>query len=179
MFVHSHASGSSWQTLAEHVKTESFVLKGLKPSAVYLFLVRAANAYGLSDPSPITDAVKTQGEKCLLTVSNLIYGVCCVFFCSLRQDHSFLMSVLLHTDIPPTSQGVDHRQIQRELGEVVIHLHNPTILSSSSVRVQWTVSIILSMDALLSLLFFKAAAGSSILPYGSLAQLATKAPRLV
>ncbi|KAM8854376.1 roundabout homolog 1 isoform 3-T3 [Synchiropus picturatus] len=98
----SHASGSSWQTLAEHVKTESYVLKGLKPSAVYLFLVRAANAYGLSDPSPITDAVKTQ-------------------------------------DIPPTSQGVDHRQIQRELGEVVIHLHNPTILSSSSVRVQWTV----------------------------------------
>uniref|UniRef100_A0A672YFY2 Roundabout, axon guidance receptor, homolog 1 (Drosophila) n=1 Tax=Sphaeramia orbicularis TaxID=375764 RepID=A0A672YFY2_9TELE len=98
----SHASGSSWQTLAEHVKTESFVLKGLKPSAVYLFLVRAANAYGLSDPSLITDAVKTQ-------------------------------------DIPPTSQGVDHRQIQKELGEVVIHLHNPTILSSSSVRVQWTV----------------------------------------
>ncbi|KAI1893573.1 hypothetical protein AGOR_G00125110 [Albula goreensis] len=98
----SHASGSSWQTLAEHVKTESFVLKGLKPSAVYLFLVRAANAYGLSDPSPITDAVKTQ-------------------------------------DIPPTSQGVDHRQIQRELGDVVIHLHNPTSLSSSSVRVQWTV----------------------------------------
>nr|XP_061797585.1 roundabout homolog 1-like [Nerophis lumbriciformis] len=98
----SHASGSSWQTLADHVKMESYVLKGLKPSAVYLFLVRAANAYGLSDPSPITDAVKTQ-------------------------------------DIPPTSQGVDHRQIQRELGEVVIHLHNPTILSSSSVRVQWTV----------------------------------------
>ncbi|XP_064157581.1 roundabout homolog 1 [Anguilla rostrata] len=58
----SHASGSSWQTLAEHVKTETFVLKGLKPSAVYLFLVRAANAYGLSDPSPITDAVKTQGN---------------------------------------------------------------------------------------------------------------------
>uniref|UniRef100_A0A674NMG8 Roundabout, axon guidance receptor, homolog 1 (Drosophila) n=1 Tax=Takifugu rubripes TaxID=31033 RepID=A0A674NMG8_TAKRU len=98
----SHASGSSWQTLAEHVKTESFVLKGLKPSAVYLFLVRAANAYGLSDPSPITDAVKTQ-------------------------------------DIPPTSQGVDHRQIQKELGDVVIHLHNPTILSSSSIWVQWTV----------------------------------------
>lgn len=66
--VHSHASGSSWQTLAEHVKTESFVLKGLKPSAVYLFLVRAANAYGLSDPSPITDAVKTQGENCLLLI---------------------------------------------------------------------------------------------------------------
>ncbi|XP_017552766.1 roundabout homolog 1-like isoform X3 [Pygocentrus nattereri] len=98
----SHASGSSWVTLADHVKTESFVLKGLKPSAVYLFLVRAANAYGLSDPSPITDAIRTQ-------------------------------------DTPPTMQGVDHRQIQKELGDVVVHLHNPTILSSSSVRVQWTV----------------------------------------
>uniref|UniRef100_A0A8B9GRT9 Roundabout guidance receptor 1 n=1 Tax=Astyanax mexicanus TaxID=7994 RepID=A0A8B9GRT9_ASTMX len=98
----SHASGSSWVTLADHVKTESFILKGLKPSAVYLFLVRAANAYGLSDPSPITDAIRTQ-------------------------------------DTPPTIQGVDHRQIQKELGDVVVHLHNPTILSSSSVRVQWTV----------------------------------------
>uniref|UniRef100_A0A8C8H0X9 Roundabout guidance receptor 1 n=1 Tax=Oncorhynchus tshawytscha TaxID=74940 RepID=A0A8C8H0X9_ONCTS len=98
----SHASGSSWVTLADHVRTETFVLKNLKPGAVYLFLVRAANAYGLSDPSPITDAVRTQ-------------------------------------DTPPTSQGVDHRQIQRELGDVVVNLHNPTILSSSSVRVQWTV----------------------------------------
>ncbi|XP_036379292.1 roundabout homolog 1-like isoform X1 [Megalops cyprinoides] len=98
----SHASGSSWVTLAEHVKTETFILQHLKPSAVYLFLVRAANAYGLSNPSPISDAVKTQ-------------------------------------DPPPTSQGVDHEQIQRELGDVVVHLHNPTILSSSSVWVQWTV----------------------------------------
>ncbi|XP_051782260.1 roundabout homolog 1 isoform X1 [Erpetoichthys calabaricus] len=98
----SHASGSSWQTVAEHVKTEIYSLKGLKPSAVYLFLVRAVNAYGLSDPSPISDPVKTQ-------------------------------------DIPPTSQGIDHKQIQRELGDVVIHLHNPTILSSSSVKIQWTV----------------------------------------
>ena len=48
------------------MKTESYVLKGLKPSAVYLFLVRAANAYGLSEPSPITDAIKTQGAvSCL------------------------------------------------------------------------------------------------------------------
>lgn len=58
------------------------------------------------------------------------------------------MFTRLYTDIPPTSQGVDHRQIQRELGEVVIHLHNPTILSSSSVRVQWTVSISFSFCSL-------------------------------
>lgn len=48
--------------------------------------------------------------------------------------------MLLLADIPPTSQGVDHKQIQRELGDVIIHLHNPTILSSSSVKIQWTVS---------------------------------------
>lgn len=44
------------------------------------------------------------------------------------------------TDVPPTSQGVDHKQVQRELGNVVLHLHNPTILSSSSIEVHWTVS---------------------------------------
>ncbi|KFW12272.1 Roundabout 1, partial [Fulmarus glacialis] len=98
----SHASGSSWLTVAENVKTESFAVKGLKPNAIYLFLVRAANAYGLSDPSQISDPVKTQ-------------------------------------DVPPTSQGVDHKQVQRELGDVVLHLHNPTILSSSSIEVHWTV----------------------------------------
>ncbi|XP_063304705.1 roundabout homolog 1 isoform X1 [Pelobates fuscus] len=98
----SHASGSSWQTVAENVKTESFAIKGLKPNAIYLFLVRAANAYGISDPSPISDPVKTQ-------------------------------------DVPPTTQGVDHKQVQRELGDVVLHLHNPTILSSSSIEVHWTV----------------------------------------
>uniref|UniRef100_A0A5F8G8U9 Roundabout guidance receptor 1 n=2 Tax=Monodelphis domestica TaxID=13616 RepID=A0A5F8G8U9_MONDO len=98
----SHASGSSWQTVAENVKTETFATKGLKPNAIYLFLVRAANAYGLSDPSQISDPVKTQ-------------------------------------DVPPTSQGVDHKQVQRELGNVVLHLHNPTVLSSSSIEVHWTV----------------------------------------
>uniref|UniRef100_A0A673V2C9 Roundabout guidance receptor 1 n=1 Tax=Suricata suricatta TaxID=37032 RepID=A0A673V2C9_SURSU len=97
----SHASGSSWQTVAENVKTETFAIKGLKPNAIYLFLVRAANAYGISDPSQISDPVKTQ-------------------------------------DVPPTSQGVDHKQVQRELGNVVLHLHNPTILSSSSIEVHWT-----------------------------------------
>ena len=36
-------------------------------------------------------------------------------------------------------QGVDHRHIQRELADVVIHLHIPAVLSSSAVRVQWMV----------------------------------------
>lgn len=42
-------------------------------------------------------------------------------------------------DSTSTMQGVDHRHIQRELGDVVIHLHTPAVLSSSAVRVQWMV----------------------------------------
>ncbi|RMC12064.1 hypothetical protein DUI87_11197 [Hirundo rustica rustica] len=119
----SHASGSSWQTVAENVKTESFAVKGLKPNAIYLFLVRAANAYGLSDPSQISDPVKTQGKR---KVENLKeFGI-------MNQQRGF-------GNVPPTSQGVDHKQVQRELGDVVLHLHNPTILSSSSIEVHWTV----------------------------------------
>lgn len=61
-FILSHAAGSSWQTVAENIRTETFAVKGLKPNAIYLFLVRAANAYGISDPSQISDPVKTQGK---------------------------------------------------------------------------------------------------------------------
>ncbi|XP_069556659.1 roundabout homolog 1-like isoform X2 [Brachyistius frenatus] len=98
----SYTLSSRWMTLAEHVKAQTFVLRNLKPGAIYLFMVRAVNAHGLSDPSPISDSVRTQ-------------------------------------DSTSTMQGVDHRHIQRELGDVVIHLHTPTILSSSAVRVQWMV----------------------------------------
>lgn len=57
----SYTLGSRWVTLAEHIKNQSFVVKNLKPATVYLFMVRAVNAYGLSDPSPISDSVRTQG----------------------------------------------------------------------------------------------------------------------
>ncbi|XP_047463471.1 roundabout homolog 1-like isoform X2 [Mugil cephalus] len=98
----SYTLGNRWVTLAEHVKAQTFVLRNLKPGAVYLFMVRAVNAHGLSDPSPISDSVRTQ-------------------------------------DSTSTMQGVDHRHIQRELGDVVIRLHTPAVLSSSAVRVQWKV----------------------------------------
>lgn len=98
----SNTLGNRWVTVAEHVKTQSYVLKNLKPGAIYLFMVRALNAFGLSDPSPISDSVRTQ-------------------------------------DGSSTILGVDHRHIQRELGDVVIHLHTPTVLSSTSVRLQWMV----------------------------------------
>nr|XP_023683554.1 roundabout homolog 2-like isoform X2 [Paramormyrops kingsleyae] len=42
-------------------------------------------------------------------------------------------------DPSPPAQGVDHRQVQKELGEVVIHLHDPQVVSATAIQVTWTV----------------------------------------
>ncbi|XP_037835047.1 roundabout homolog 3 isoform X2 [Kryptolebias marmoratus] len=98
----SQSAGSTWQTVADMVKMETHTITSLLPNTVYLFIVRAVNAYGLSDPSPISEPVRTQ-------------------------------------DVSPTGQGVDHRQVQRELGEVVVQLQDPVMLTAASIRVSWTV----------------------------------------
>ncbi|KAK7905187.1 hypothetical protein WMY93_017794 [Mugilogobius chulae] len=99
----SQSVGSTWQTVADHVRQERHTVIGLLPNTVYLFIVRAVNSYGLSDPSPISEPVRTQ-------------------------------------DGNPTEQGVDHRQVQRELGEVSIYLQKPVVLSPNSARISWTVA---------------------------------------
>lgn len=58
----SQSVGNTWQTVAEQVKQEKHTVSGLIPNTVYLFIVRAVNSYGLSDPSPISEPVRTQGE---------------------------------------------------------------------------------------------------------------------
>uniref|UniRef100_A0A671U5C7 Roundabout, axon guidance receptor, homolog 3 (Drosophila) n=1 Tax=Sparus aurata TaxID=8175 RepID=A0A671U5C7_SPAAU len=98
----SQSAGSTWQTVADMVKMETHTITGLLPNTIYLFIVRAVNAYGLSDPSPISEPVRTQ-------------------------------------DVNPTGQGVDHRQVQRELGEVAVQLQDPSMLTTASIRVSWTV----------------------------------------
>ncbi|GLD52218.1 roundabout homolog 3 [Lates japonicus] len=98
----SQSAGSTWQTVADMVKMETHTITGLLPNTIYLFIVRAVNAYGLSDPSPISEPVRTQ-------------------------------------DVSPTGQGVDHRQVQRELGEVAVQFQDPVTLTPASVRVSWTV----------------------------------------
>uniref|UniRef100_A0A8C4H9A6 Roundabout homolog 2 n=1 Tax=Dicentrarchus labrax TaxID=13489 RepID=A0A8C4H9A6_DICLA len=100
----SQSVGSTWQTVADHVKHERHTVIGLFPNTVYLFIVRAVNSYGLSDPSPISEPVRTQ-------------------------------------DGSPTEQGVDHRQVQRELGEVSVYLQKPVVLSPTSARISWTVAL--------------------------------------
>ncbi|XP_077150176.1 roundabout homolog 2 isoform X12 [Ranitomeya variabilis] len=98
----SQSVSNSWQTVANHVKTTLYTVKGLRPNTIYLFMVRAINAEGLSDPSPMSDPVRTQ-------------------------------------DIRPTVQGVDHRQVQKELGDVIVRLHNPVVLSPTTIQVSWAV----------------------------------------
>ncbi|XP_036420349.1 roundabout homolog 2 isoform X2 [Colossoma macropomum] len=98
----SQSVSNSWQTVADHVKTTQFTIKGLRPNTIYLFMVRAVNAQGLSDPSPMSEPVRTQ-------------------------------------DISPPAQGVDHRHVQKELGEVIVRLHNPVVLSPTAIQVTWTV----------------------------------------
>ncbi|KAM4566223.1 roundabout homolog 2 isoform 2-T2 [Odontesthes bonariensis] len=99
----SQSVGSTWQTVADHVRQERHTVVGLFPNTVYLFIVRAVNSYGLSDPSPISEPVRTQ-------------------------------------DGSPTEQGVDHKQVQRELGEVSVYLQMPEVLSPNSARITWTVA---------------------------------------
>lgn len=50
-----------------------------------------------------------------------------------------LASFSLFTDISPPAQGVDHRHVQKELGEVIVRLHNPVVLSPTTIQVTWTV----------------------------------------
>ncbi|XP_038817142.1 roundabout homolog 2-like isoform X3 [Salvelinus namaycush] len=99
----SQSVGSVWQMVADRVKQEKHTVIGLYPNTVYLFIVRAVNSYGLSDPSPISEPIRTQ-------------------------------------DGSPTEQGVDHRQVQRELGEVSVYLQKPVVLSPTSAQVSWTVA---------------------------------------
>ncbi|NXI50401.1 ROBO2 protein, partial [Chloroceryle aenea] len=98
----SQSVSNSWQTVANHVKTTLYTVRGLRPNTIYLFMVRAINSQGLSDPSPVSDPVRTQ-------------------------------------DISPPAQGVDHRQVQKELGDVIVRLHNPVVLTPTTVQVTWTV----------------------------------------
>ncbi|KAJ7320464.1 hypothetical protein JRQ81_019975, partial [Phrynocephalus forsythii] len=85
----SQSVSNSWQTVANHVKTIPYTVRGLRPNTIYLFMVRAINSQGLSDPSTMSDPVRTQ--------------------------------------------------VQKELGDVIVRLHNPVVLTPSTIQVTWTV----------------------------------------
>uniref|UniRef100_A0A8C7YR22 Roundabout guidance receptor 1 n=1 Tax=Oryzias sinensis TaxID=183150 RepID=A0A8C7YR22_9TELE len=96
----SYTLGNRWVTLAEHVRAETFVLRNLKPGAVYLFMIRAVNTYGLSDPSPISDSVRTQGQchtsslkmyrHLLILVHNMLLLYHSFFFLVVEQQSPYI-----------------------------------------------------------------------------------------
>lgn len=45
------------------------------------------------------------------------------------------------SDGSPAGEAVDHRQVQRELGDVSVYLQKPVILSPTSASLSWTVSV--------------------------------------
>lgn len=69
---YSQSVSNSWQTVADHIKTTQFTVKGLRPNTIYLFMVRAVNSQGLSDPSPMSDPVRTQGNLHNISMKVLI-----------------------------------------------------------------------------------------------------------
>lgn len=48
--------------MADGVQLETHTVSGLQPNTIYLFLVRAVGAWGLSEPSPVSEPVQTQGK---------------------------------------------------------------------------------------------------------------------
>ncbi|XDB65803.1 PREDICTED: roundabout homolog 3 [Capra hircus] len=59
----SQAAGNTWRTVADGVQLETHTVSGLQPSTIYLFLVRAVGAWGLSEPSPVSEPVRTQDSS--------------------------------------------------------------------------------------------------------------------
>lgn len=54
--------------------------------------------------------------------------------------------MVISVDISPPAQGVDHRQVQKELGDIIVRLHTPVALTPTTVQVTWTVSFKESID---------------------------------
>ncbi|XP_054448733.1 roundabout homolog 3 [Pteronotus mesoamericanus] len=59
----SPAAGNTWRTVADGVQLETHTVSGLQPNTIYLFLVRAVGAWGLSEPSPVSEPVRTQDSN--------------------------------------------------------------------------------------------------------------------
>jgi hypothetical protein len=58
----SQAAGNTWRTVADGVQLETHTVSGLQPNTIYMFLVRAVGTWGLSEPSPVSEPVRTQGK---------------------------------------------------------------------------------------------------------------------
>ncbi|EHB07659.1 Roundabout-like protein 3 [Heterocephalus glaber] len=70
----SQAAGNTWRTVADGVQLETHTVSDLQPNTIYLFLVRAVGAWGLSEPSPVSKPVRTKDSSPLKPVEDLWRG---------------------------------------------------------------------------------------------------------
>ncbi|PVD27655.1 hypothetical protein C0Q70_12822 [Pomacea canaliculata] len=59
----SHETPEGWVRASESVPRESYTVRNLKPETTYVFIVRAQNSFGLSEPSPVSDSVETRERR--------------------------------------------------------------------------------------------------------------------
>ncbi|XP_076968683.1 roundabout homolog 3 [Tamandua tetradactyla] len=59
----SQEAGNTWRTVADGVQLETHTVSSLQPDTIYLFLVRAVGTWGLSEPSPVSEPVRTQDSS--------------------------------------------------------------------------------------------------------------------
>ena len=50
-----------WVVAGDGIVSQQTIVRGLRPDTAYMFLVRAQNSHGLSQPSPVTAPIRTTG----------------------------------------------------------------------------------------------------------------------
>lgn len=118
-----------------------------EPEARYCLLVYGQSSECLRPQRPQSNLRLSEDAGSVLPLYFFLKGTggaerhLCFIFESVGSV-SLLYLVSIHfapADIVSTMPEVDHRHIQRELGNVIIRLHTPTVISSTAVRVLWTV----------------------------------------
>ncbi|XP_078540030.1 roundabout homolog 2-like [Lissotriton helveticus] len=115
--------------------------KGNPPPAVFWQKEGSQSLLFPSQPPQPTGhfSVSSNGE---LTITEVQSGDAGYYICqAISVAGSILAKALLEVedDISPTRQGVDLRQVQSELGEVMAQLRTLVLLNSSAIQVTWTV----------------------------------------
>lgn len=129
-----------------------------EPEARYCLLVYGQSGEFLWPQRPQSNLRLSEDTRSVLALYFLLKGTGRAerHFCFIFESvGSVSLLYLLSIHFPPadsvsTMPEVDHRHIQRELGNVIIRLHTPTVISSSAVRVQWTVRAPLRSTLLLT-----------------------------
>ncbi|XP_032905726.1 roundabout homolog 3 isoform X7 [Amblyraja radiata] len=109
-------------------------------SAVTSYIIEAFSQSAGSTWQTVGEYVKVEKH----TVTGLNFNTIYLFIVRAVNtfglgDPSPISKPVRTQDVSPTGQGVDHRQVQRELGEMAVQLQPPVTLTSTTIQVTWTV----------------------------------------